>query len=148
MSDMTELSHLAVPSRKRTSAGDLKPAAPITGGHVIGPSKKAKLKPSNNTAQLRPYQVRVIDACLQAVRQDGLTRIGVSAPTGSGKTVIFVKLIEELIENQDDKVLILVNSEETANQAVHHTKKNLGMKAGISVGIEKADQRSDSADNV
>jgi superfamily II DNA or RNA helicase len=145
---MTEPSHLALSSRKRTFAGDVKPAAPTTGGHVIGPSRKAKLKPSNKTAQLRPYHVGVIDACLNAIRRDGLTRIGVSAPTGSGKTVIFVKLIEELIKNQDDKVLILVNSEETANQAVHHTKKNLGMKAGVSVGIEKADQRSDSADNV
>jgi hypothetical protein len=61
---------------------------------------------------------------------------------------VFVKLIEELILNHDDKVLILTNSEVTASQAVAQTKMTLGMKAGISIGLEKADQKSDSADNV
>jgi ATP-dependent helicase IRC3 len=106
------------------------------------------LKPSSQTVQLRPYQFRVIDACLNAIRRDGLTRIGVSAPTGSGKTIIFIKLIEELIRSQDDKVLILTNSEVTASQAVSQTKMTLGMRAGISIGLEKADQKSDSADTV
>ena len=38
-------------------------------------------------AYLRPYQVQVIDACMKALGRD-VKRIGVSCPTGSGKTVI------------------------------------------------------------
>jgi superfamily II DNA or RNA helicase len=38
-------------------------------------------------AYLRPYQVQVIDACMKALAR-GVKRIGVSCPTGSGKTVI------------------------------------------------------------
>jgi hypothetical protein len=36
---------------------------------------------------LRPYQVQVIDACMKALDR-GVRRMGVSSPTGSGKTVI------------------------------------------------------------
>lgn len=36
---------------------------------------------------LRPYQLDAIEACLDALK-DGKTRIGVSSPTGSGKTTI------------------------------------------------------------
>lgn len=36
---------------------------------------------------LRPYQVEVIEACVDALDR-GLQRIGVSSPTGSGKTVM------------------------------------------------------------
>lgn len=36
---------------------------------------------------LRPYQVDVIEACVNALDR-GLQRIGVSSPTGSGKTVM------------------------------------------------------------
>ena len=38
-------------------------------------------------AYLRPYQVQVVDACMKALGR-GVRRIGVSCPTGSGKTVI------------------------------------------------------------
>jgi hypothetical protein len=36
---------------------------------------------------LRPYQVEVIHACMSALKR-GVNRIGVSSPTGSGKTVM------------------------------------------------------------
>lgn len=36
---------------------------------------------------LRPYQVEVIELCIAALDR-GLQRIGVSSPTGSGKTVM------------------------------------------------------------
>jgi hypothetical protein len=36
---------------------------------------------------LRPYQVEVIHACMSALER-GVNRIGVSSPTGSGKTVM------------------------------------------------------------
>lgn len=37
---------------------------------------------------LRPYQLDVIDACMTAIKEKGLRRLGVSSPTGSGKTVM------------------------------------------------------------
>jgi superfamily II DNA or RNA helicase len=108
---------------------------------------KPNIKRSDKITELRPYQKRAIEACLKAM-QSGLTRIGVSAPTGSGKTVIFVKLIEKMIKNPDDKVLILINSDETEKQAEEQTKLDLGMRAGISVGIEKGRMTSCSLDNM
>lgn len=41
---------------------------------------------------LRPYQHAAIAACLDAL-SSGLNRIGVSSPTGSGKTTMFMSLI-------------------------------------------------------
>jgi ATP-dependent helicase IRC3 len=38
-------------------------------------------------SQLRPYQREAIDACMSALNR-GVGRIGVSSPTGSGKTVM------------------------------------------------------------
>lgn len=43
-----------------------------------GPSEE--IPPS--TFQLRPYQVDCIEACLKALREGGVSRIGVSSPTG------------------------------------------------------------------
>jgi len=72
--------------------------------------------------KLRGYQQDAIDACLQGLRE-GKTRIGVSSPTGSGKTLMFASLIPHFlplgIKNQSNRsrVLILVGSEELADQA-------------------------------
>ncbi|KAN0060153.1 putative ATP-dependent helicase IRC3 [Thecaphora frezii] len=71
---------------------------------------------------LRPYQEECVQDCLAAI-QSGITRIGVSSPTGSGKTTIFTHLIDRIpprnIANGDgaNRVLVLVNSIELALQA-------------------------------
>ncbi len=85
---------------------------------------------------LRPYQESAIDACLTAIAA-GKTRIGVSSPTGSGKTTMFMKLIPRFPvlkrkgrRKQDDDegkgVLIIVSSVELANQAEGAAKRLLG----------------------
>ncbi len=56
------------------------------------PSEDAMQPPSAgpstpNVYQLRPYQIEVIDACMSALDR-GVRRMGVSSPTGSGKTVM------------------------------------------------------------
>lgn len=114
---------------------------------VVRPPTKRIARPKKETVVLRPHQKQAIQACLEAI-ENGLTRIGVSAPTGSGKTIIGVKLIEQVIQCAEDKVLILVNGLETFAQAIKQTKFIIGMKAAISIGIEHEKTESASSDNV
>ena len=64
---------------------------------------------------LRPYQEAAITSCLEALSA-GLTRIGVSSPTGSGKTTMFMSLIPK-VGNGSGRSLILVSSVDLASQA-------------------------------
>ncbi|KAG6814073.1 hypothetical protein H0H92_003120 [Tricholoma furcatifolium] len=69
---------------------------------------------------LRPYQERCIDACLDAVTA-GASRIGVSLPTGSGKTTVFINLLSRLsppaLNPAARRSIIVVNSVELARQS-------------------------------
>ena len=67
---------------------------------------------------LRPYQEDCLDSCLDALAA-GSTRIGVSLPTGAGKTTVFISLVGRM-KSQDPartKGLVIVNSIELAKQA-------------------------------
>jgi ATP-dependent helicase IRC3 len=56
-----------------------------------------------------------------------LTRIGVSSPTGSGKTTMFMSLIPRMKGSGHlSRTLILVGSVELANQAELAAKRLLG----------------------
>lgn len=91
-------------------------------------STSSSSPPSPSSIQLRPYQERAVSECLSAIAS-GITRIGVSSPTGSGKTTMFVELIARLPpinhpppssggpSRQGTRVLIVVNSIELALQA-------------------------------
>ncbi|SPO25275.1 related to IRC3 - putative RNA helicase of the DEAH/D-box family [Ustilago trichophora] len=76
--------------------------------------------PESSSFSLRPYQEECIQDCLSAL-SSGVTRIGVSSPTGSGKTTIFTHLIDRLPPQTSggDRVLIIVNSIELALQAAN-----------------------------
>jgi ATP-dependent helicase IRC3 len=67
---------------------------------------------------LRPYQESCLAACFDAL-DAGVRRIGVSLPTGAGKTAVFVSLLSRL-ETRDDAstkgALVIVNSIELARQ--------------------------------
>ncbi|GAA5962963.1 hypothetical protein JCM3765_006731 [Sporobolomyces pararoseus] len=72
---------------------------------------------------LRPYQVECIKAVLDELQTGTYTRLGVSAPTGSGKTSIFTRLISLLpplrhprTKELATRVLIIVNSIQLAHQ--------------------------------
>lgn len=67
---------------------------------------------------LRPYQRECVATCLAALEQ-GATRIGVSSPTGSGKTTMFTALLAQLPAPSAcaGRVLILVNAVALAEQA-------------------------------
>ncbi|RDB28788.1 putative mitochondrial ATP-dependent helicase irc3 [Hypsizygus marmoreus] len=69
---------------------------------------------------LRPYQEHCLDACLDALAS-GASRIGVSLPTGSGKTTVFISLLSRISPPTSNpaaqRSLIVVNSIELARQS-------------------------------
>ncbi|KAG9034116.1 hypothetical protein FRB95_013761 [Tulasnella sp. JGI-2019a] len=84
---------------------------------------------------LRPYQEECVQSCLTAI-ESGMNRIGVSSPTGSGKTTIFCTLINRMlpITPQADRALILVGSIELARQAAAQVEL---LCPGLKVEIEQ-----------
>ena len=85
-----------------------------------------KLVEDNTGTTLRPYQETAVSACLSAL-SSGLTRLGVSSPTGSGKTTMFISLIPRIeTTTEGSRVLILVGSVELANQAENAARRLLG----------------------
>ena len=73
--------------------------------------------------KLRPYQVDCLDACTDAL-EEGLTRIGVSLPTGSGKTTVFLNLIPRIQPPRDNanRVMIIGSSQEIVHQVAHQAR--------------------------
>ncbi|KIP11377.1 hypothetical protein PHLGIDRAFT_83369 [Phlebiopsis gigantea 11061_1 CR5-6] len=86
---------------------------------------------------LRPYQQTCLQACTEAL-ESGATRIGVSLPTGSGKTTVFITLLSLINPPPESpratKSLVLVNSVELARQAAAQTEK---LFPGWTVEIEQ-----------
>ena len=75
--------------------------------------------------KLRPYQESCIEACTDAL-SSGVSRIGVSLPTGSGKTTVFITLLS-LIQPPEHtaatRSLIIVNSVELARQSAAQAER-------------------------
>ena len=79
-----------------------------------------RLTHSATAIALRPYQEHCLQACTDALSA-GSTRIGVSLPTGAGKTTVFISLLSRLCPPKDNakatRALIIVNSVELARQS-------------------------------
>lgn len=75
--------------------------------------------------RLRPYQEICLRACLDA-HSAGVSRVGVSLPTGAGKTAVFISLLSSLEPRNDSpdatRSLVIVNSIELAKQAAAQAK--------------------------
>ncbi|KAI1788749.1 P-loop containing nucleoside triphosphate hydrolase protein [Ganoderma leucocontextum] len=75
---------------------------------------------------LRPYQESCLQACVDAL-QGGSTRIGVSLPTGAGKTTVFISLLARLSAPPQapdaTRTLVIVNSVELARQTAEHARR-------------------------
>ena len=90
-------------------------------------SKVLHLRHAHTSAlKLRPYQETCLESCINALKE-GTTKIGVSLPTGAGKTVVFVSLLERLQTlsqtPQATRSLVIVNSIELARQAAEQAQK-------------------------
>ncbi|KAJ7634254.1 P-loop containing nucleoside triphosphate hydrolase protein [Mycena polygramma] len=75
---------------------------------------------------LRPYQEQCMLACTEAL-ESGASRIGVSLPTGSGKTTVFISLLSRLAAPPSNprasRSLIVVNSIELARQSAEQVAR-------------------------
>lgn len=89
----------------------------------------------SSTFTLRPYQEACLDACFDAL-DAGVRRIGVSLPTGAGKTAVFISLLSRLEAKNADarRSLVVVNSIELARQTAVLAQK---LRPDWSVEIEQ-----------
>lgn len=109
--------------------------------------------PPGDSIVLRPYQESAIQACLDAL-DSGLNRFGVSSPTGSGKTTMFMRLIPQIpaaqatVDEGDEKgrTLILVGSVELARQAEAAARRLLG--DDWTVEVEQSGSKASGLANV
>ncbi len=85
---------------------------------------------------LRPYQTECLDR-LHRSRAAGVNRMLVSLPTGTGKTVIFVRIPDHF--GLDGRFLILAHREELLDQAA---EKCQAANPSVSVGVEQAERRA------
>ncbi|EKM61106.1 uncharacterized protein PHACADRAFT_156288 [Phanerochaete carnosa HHB-10118-sp] len=94
--------------------------------------------------RLRPYQENALQACAEAL-ESGSTRIGVSLPTGSGKTTVFITLLSRIkppVEYPDaTRSLVIVNNIELARQSAKQAQQ---LFAGWSVEIEQGQKHKAS----
>jgi len=101
---------------------------------------------SRSGLQLRDYQNDGVVAVLKAT-EGGLTRIGVSAPPGAGKTIMFTTLIPMIKpRNNMDAVLIIVPGITLADQAAETLGEHLPDR--FKVGIEQGGSRARRGHNM
>lgn len=84
--------------------------------------------------ELRPYQKEAQEAIL-GQWNEGILKTLLVLPTGCGKTIVFTKLIEELVR-QGERVLILAHRGELLDQAAD----KLQNATGLCCATEKAEQ--------
>ncbi len=82
--------------------------------------------------QLRDYQQTSIERVKEDWERVKSTLLVL--PTGTGKTIVFTKLTEDLVRNLKGRVLILAHREELINQAAD----KLQIATGLDCAIEKA----------
>jgi ATP-dependent helicase IRC3 len=80
----------------------------------------------NEPVTLRPYQEEALKACTDALAR-GVSRIGVSLPTGSGKTTVFLSLLSRISPSttrpEATRALVIVNAVELARQAAAQARR-------------------------
>ena len=82
--------------------------------------------------KLRPYQEQA-KAAILAEWDRGVKKTLLVLPTGTGKTIVFSKLIEERVK-EGDRVLVLAHRGELLDQAAD----KLGKSTGLKCAVEKA----------
>jgi superfamily II DNA or RNA helicase len=90
--------------------------------------------------QLRPYQKEAVEAILKQW-DNGFQRTLLVLPTGTGKTVVFSKVVEEEVKD-GSKALILAHRGELLDQASDKLKN----ASGLDSALEKAESTSVGSD--
>jgi len=83
--------------------------------------------------QLRDYQQTVYNRCREAYKR--FKHIAVWSPTGSGKSIIFMYMIQQAV-NKGKRVLVLVTRDTLQNQVAEYCEQ-FGIPYGIIHGTEK-----------
>ncbi|KAJ2491921.1 DEAD DEAH box helicase [Coemansia sp. RSA 2050] len=95
---------------------------------------------------LRPYQQECIDKCLASLRA-GIRRQAVSLPVGSGKTVVFSNLIQQIPAPTElaTKTLVLAHREELLEQAARQIQ---AASPQLSIAIDQGTRQANPAADV
>lgn len=83
---------------------------------------------------LRPYQQEALDATFKKWNE-GQQKLLLVLPTGCGKTIVFAKAIERLVQ-EGKRVLVLAHRAELLVQAADKLQKSTGLRCAV----EKAEQ--------
>jgi len=83
--------------------------------------------------EMRPYQKEAVASILETW-ESGINRTLLVLPTGTGKTIVFSKVIEEMVR-RGSSVLVLAHREELLQQA----SDKLLRSTGLQTALEKAD---------
>ncbi len=84
--------------------------------------------------ELRPYQKQAKEA-IQAEWHKGIRKTLLVLPTGTGKTIVFSKLIEDQVRD-GERVLVLAHRGELLDQAAD----KLAQSTGLGCAVEKAEE--------
>lgn len=84
--------------------------------------------------ELRPYQEKAKEAVIEQWDK-GIKKTLLVLPTGTGKTIVFSKVIEDRVK-KGDRVLVLAHRGELLEQAADKLYKSTGLKCAV----EKAEQ--------
>lgn len=99
---------------------------PYSALQTVRQSSRSLSNSAEQPVVLRPYQLKCLDACANAL-SSGVSRIGVSLPTGSGKTTVFISLLSRIASPESNpaatRSLIIVNSIELARQSAQQAQK-------------------------
>ena len=79
--------------------------------------------------QLRPYQEKA-KAAIQAEWDRGVKKTLLVLPTGTGKTIVFSKLIEDCVR-EGERVLVLAHRGELLDQASDKLQKTTGLRCAV-----------------
>lgn len=85
--------------------------------------------------QLRPYQQEAKDHIFEEWDEKGNRKTLIVLPTGTGKTIVFSGVVEDLVR-RGERVLILAHRGELLDQAADKLKKTTGLVSAV----EKAEQ--------
>ncbi|BGP28280.1 Putative ATP-dependent helicase IRC3 [Rhodotorula toruloides] len=116
------------------------------------PRSSRDSKPQRNLFNLRPYQQECVNSVLDELKKGEYSRLGVSSPTGSGKTAMFTNLISlipprihPVTGERADQVLVIVNSIQLATQTGEAIRRAY---PDLVVDVEQGDSRGSGLGHV